>query len=131
MNTILITGRLGKDPDLKTAQNGTEYTNISVAVDRRKKQDEERKTDWFRCTAFGKTAVFITTYLRKGDNIIISGSMENDPYKDKETDKLRDSWQIKIQRAESPKASKTQEDNATSAAPTEGYEPLSDDDVPF
>ena len=133
MNKIIITGRLGKKPELKTGGNGNEYTTVSVAVDRRKEKDKDRVTDWFYCTAFGKLAVFITTYFNKGDGIEISGRMENDRYKDKDGNN-RDSWKVMIENAEFAKGGSKSGNNAAetpAAAPVEGFTPLNEDDVPF
>ena len=133
MNKIIITGRLGQKPELKTSGTGNEYTTISVAVDRRKEKDKDRVTDWFYCTAFREKAVFITTYFNKGDGIEIFGRMENDLYKDKDGNN-RDSWKVMIENAEFPKGGSKSGNNATetpAAAPVEGYTPLNEDDVPF
>lgn len=134
MNHIIITGRLGRDPELKTGGNGTEYCQFSVAVDRRKTdKDQEKKTDWFRCVAFGKTAVFIDKYFKKGDGIELDGRMENSPYKDKDTDKNRDSWQLMVERVEFPKGGKGGEGSGSSgsSAPVSGFEQIDPDDLPF
>lgn len=134
MNHIIITGRLGRDPELKTGGNGTEYSQFSVAVDRRKTdKDQEKKTDWFRCVAFGKTAVFIDKYFKKGDGIELDGRMENSPYKDKDTDKNRDSWQLMVERVEFPKGGKGGEGSGSSgnSAPVDGFQSIDPDDLPF
>lgn len=134
MNHIIITGRLGRDPELKTGGNGTEYSQFSVAVDRRKTdKDQEKKTDWFRCVAFGKTAVFIDKYFKKGDGIELDGRMENSPYKDKDTDKSRDSWQLMVERVEFPKGGKGGEGSGSSgnSAPVDGFQSINEDDIPF
>ncbi len=133
MNKIIITGRLGADPELKTSGSGTEYTNFSVAVDRRKEKDKERKTDWFYCAAFGKLAVFITTYFKKGDGIELSGRMENDRYKDKDGNN-RDSWKLMIENAEFTKGGSKAGNDATdqpATAPVEGFAPVNEDEIPF
>lgn len=133
MNKTIITGRLGRDPELKTGQTGAEYCTFSVAVDRRKTdKDEEKKTDWFRCVAFGKTAVFVDKYFKKGDGVEIIGRMENSPYKDKDSDKIRDSWQLLVELIEFPKG-KTGGSSAPAqaAAPVEGFSPLNEEDIPF
>lgn len=132
MNKIVISGRLGRDPELKTAGNGTEYVNFSVAVDRRKNKDEEKKTDWFRCVAFGKMAAFISTYFKKGDGIEISGRMENEPYTPKDSDKAVDAWKLTVEGCEFPKGKSAQADTKPAAnRPPEGFEPLSEDEIPF
>lgn len=50
MNIIALTGRLGKDPELKQTLGGTGLVKFTVAVDRPGKSKE---TDWFDCAAFG------------------------------------------------------------------------------
>ena len=132
MNRSVITGRLGRDPELKTGGSGTEYCQFSVAVDRRKAdKDQEKKTDWFRCVAFGKTAAFIEKYFKKGDGIEIQGRMENDPYKDKDTGKNCDSWQLMVELVEFPKGGKSGDGSGSSSAPVEGFTQINEDDIPF
>ena len=48
-NMIMIHGRLTRDPELKTASTGSEYCNITVAVD--SFNGKEKETDFFDCTA--------------------------------------------------------------------------------
>ena len=74
MNSIIIHGRLVRDPELKTGGSGVEFCKFTVAVDRRKKDDP---TDFFDCTAFGKTGAAIAQYLKKGREILVSGRMES------------------------------------------------------
>ena len=78
-------GRITHEPELKTSASGTEYTNISIAVDRRKKdKDGNKQTDFVKATIFGKQAVLVTTFFKKGDGILVSGRCESDKYTDKD-----------------------------------------------
>jgi len=131
MNRTIITGRLGKDPELKTGQSGAEFCNFSVAVDRRPDKDGNKATDWFRCTAFNKTAAFIEKYFKKGDGIEIEGRMENSPYEDKDTKKTRDSWQLMVERVEFPKAKGGEAKTEAASAPVDGFQQVNEDDLPF
>lgn len=92
MNKIIIQGRLTKDVEIESSKSGSEYTRFSVAVDRPGKKGEEKQTDFFNCTAFGKTAAFIKQYFKKGDGILIEGSMESSTY-EKDGEK-RLSWAL-------------------------------------
>ena len=74
-NMIMIHGRLVRDPELKTAGTGTEYCNMTVAVD--SFNGKEKETDFFDCTAFGKTAAAISKFFQKGREIIVIGSMRS------------------------------------------------------
>jgi len=100
MNQIIITGRLTRDPELRTTNSGTEVCNYSVAVDRRVRKDEEKQTDYFECTSWGKGGVFVNAYFHKGDGITIHGRMESHKY-EKDGQK-RVSWGITVDDVEFP-----------------------------
>ena len=77
MNKIIIKGRLTRDPELKTGGSGVEFCKFTVAVDRRPVKDREKETDFFDCTAFGKTGAAISQYMGKGREILVEGRMES------------------------------------------------------
>lgn len=77
MNKIIITGRLGRDIEMKVSGNGSEYAQFTVACNREPKKGQDQQTDWFNCTAFSKTALFLQKYFKKGDGIVITGRMES------------------------------------------------------
>jgi single-strand DNA-binding protein len=95
MNIIALTGRLGKDPELKQTPGGTGLVKFTVAVDRPGKSKE---TDWFDCTAFGKTAEFVKSWFKKGSWIEITGSMQMNSYTAKDGAK-RTAWGVIVDRA--------------------------------
>jgi single-strand DNA-binding protein len=74
-NTIVIHGRLTRDPELKTGSTGSEYCNFTVAVD--SYNGKEKETDFFDCTAFGQTGVAISKFMTKGREILVEGRMES------------------------------------------------------
>ena len=75
MNKIIVMGRLTKDPEITSTQNGTTIARYTVAVDRRFKKEGAQNTDFFNCVSFGKQADFIAKYLKKGVKVVISGEM--------------------------------------------------------
>lgn len=81
LNRIIIMGRITADLTVKQTNSGKEYLRFSVAVEQPAK-DGEIKADFFRCTAWGKTALFIDKYFGKGAMILIEGSIHNDNYTD-------------------------------------------------
>lgn len=81
MNRTIIMGRITADLELRKTNSGKELVNFSVAVDQPVK-DGEKKADFFRCTAWGSTAQFITKNFGKGAMILLEGSMHNDNYTD-------------------------------------------------
>ena len=77
MNNVVIIGRLTRDPEIRYTQSGKGVANISVAVNRRFNKDE---TDFFDCTAWGKTAEIAAEYLRKGSQVGITGSLRQERF---------------------------------------------------
>lgn len=83
----IIVGHLGKDPEERAMPNGKAVANFSVAVTERWKNkdgDEQERTEWYNCAAFGRTAEIATEYLQKGSLVMVTGRMQTDKYEDKE-----------------------------------------------
>lgn len=99
MNKIVIHGHLGRDPELKPykTSKGEDGKLVSFAVGVSRTSGDE--TDWFDCTAFGKTAEVIDKFLRKGSEVIIEGAMESRKYEAKDGSK-RTAWGIRVERFE-------------------------------
>lgn len=81
VNRAVILGNLGKDPEIKTLQDGTKLANFSVATSetwRDKNSGEKKeKTEWHRITVWGENLVrVVEQYVRKGDKIYIEGKIE-------------------------------------------------------
>jgi len=96
MNSIIIKGRLTRDPEMRTTQSGKSVTDFSVAVDRRIQKD---KTDFFDVTAWEKTGEFVNKYFRKGKEILVQGEMQRREYTDKSGNK-RYAWNLIAQNVE-------------------------------
>ncbi len=73
----VLYGRLGNNPDPRQTQKGQEMSVMSVGWT---DTSPEKKTQWCRVKAFGKTANFCNKYLQKGDAIIVSGTMNLSDY---------------------------------------------------
>ena len=69
MDQLIITGRLGSDPEMKYLPNDTAVTNFSVAANRVWKDAQGEKVEqvvWYRIAAWGKQAESCNQYLSKG-----------------------------------------------------------------
>lgn len=75
MAIIQIIGNIGRDPETRFTPSGAQVTSFTVAVNRVSTQGGERKeeTDWYRVSAWGRTAEFATQYLQKGRRVFVSG----------------------------------------------------------
>lgn len=95
MNVWIGEGRLVRDPEIKVVGGGIELCKFTVACDRKKGKDGEKKADFIDCTAFGKKGAFIEKYFRKGDGIAIVGRFESDTYDAKDGTK-RTKWGVMV-----------------------------------
>jgi single-strand DNA-binding protein len=68
-----ILGRLGKDPELKTLDNGTAVLNFNLATDHGYGQN--KKALWIRCAVFGKRAETLSQHLAKGSQVLVQGEL--------------------------------------------------------
>lgn len=77
LNKVILMGRLTRDPELRTTQNGVSVTTFSLAVDRNfQRQGEERQADFINIVAFRHTADFVKKYFVKGQLVCVSGSLQ-------------------------------------------------------
>ena len=80
MNVVIISGNLGRDPELSyTPQTQTACCRLSVAVARQKRDEQP---DWVRVTVWGKQAESCNQYLTKGQEVKVVGSLRINKGKD-------------------------------------------------
>lgn len=77
LNKVIIGGRLTQEPELKTTQSGLSVVSFNIAVNRKAKQGEEQKADYFSVTAWRGTADFVGRYFHRGSSICIVGQLQN------------------------------------------------------
>lgn len=63
MNTVSLTGRFTRDPDVRYTNEGKTIARFTLACDRRYKTEGGQQADFIGCVAFGKTAEFIEKYF--------------------------------------------------------------------
>lgn len=88
MNNCNFTGRLTRDPELKTTLSGKKYTNFCLAVDGIKDKDGNKTADFVDCIAWNKSAEIIAQYARKGSKLGVSGRLHTTTY-DKDGEKRK------------------------------------------
>jgi single-strand DNA-binding protein len=82
VNKVILIGNLGKDPDVRTTQNGSRVASFSVATSEswKDKMTGERKenTQWHRVVIFNDALVGVAErFLRKGTKVYIEGQLES------------------------------------------------------
>ena len=91
LNRIVIMGRLTRDPELKTTNNGIPVVSFSLAVDRdfADKESGERGVDFIDVIAWRHTAEFVSRYFTKGRMAVVSGRLQMRNWTDKEGGKRK------------------------------------------
>lgn len=80
--TVVLVGRLGRDPEMRYTPSGAAVTSFSVATDRRytgADGQSVQETTWFRISVFGKQAESCNQYLTKGKLVLVEGRLTPDP----------------------------------------------------
>lgn len=129
MNRIIIHGRLTKDPELGeyTIKNETrKKCKFTVAVDRR-----GEGTDFFNCITFGNLSEVIDKFFSKGKEIVVSGSMQCNPY-DADDGKKRYPWTLIVNEFDFCGSKKDGDGGSGNSDNTpDGFEPIDDEYIPF
>ena len=78
INSVVISGNLGADPELRNTASGTAILSLRVAVNERRKDQSGEWTDcvnWVDAVMFGARAESVSRYLQKGSKVSISGRL--------------------------------------------------------
>lgn len=82
MQKITVTkANLGRDAELKRTKNGDDV--LSFPIGATQGYGDNKKTNWYRCSVWGKRATALQPYLLKGTMVNISGELEVDEYEGK------------------------------------------------
>lgn len=136
-NKVILIGNLTRDPEVKSLPKGTAVCNISMAVNRRWKNDagEEKEEVYFAdCKAFGRQAETIGQYVKKGHPLMVEGRLTREEWDDKKTGEKKSATRIMI---ETFQFLKGRDEGAApaprrEAAPAPAPKPdLDADDLPF
>ncbi|MDT8856084.1 single-stranded DNA-binding protein [Paracoccaceae bacterium Fryx2] len=87
VNKVIIVGNLGRDPEVRSFQNGGKVVNLNIATSEswRDKATGERKekTEWHRVAILNENLAKIAEqYLRKGSTVYIEGQLETRKWQD-------------------------------------------------
>ena len=85
MNTVILMGRLTRDPEMRQTTNGVSVATYTLAVDRRGK---DAGADFIRCVAYDKAADFAGKYFRHGQRVLVSGRIQTGSYTNREGQKV-------------------------------------------
>jgi single-strand DNA-binding protein len=128
-NRVVLVGRAGKDPEARYFESGSMVANLTLAVNRRSRDD---KPDWFPLEIWGKQAQVAADYVRKGSLLGIIGSFKLDRWTDRSSGEERSKPVISVDRLELLGSKRDAEGGAGGGYSAPGYVgPASDEEVPF
>lgn len=151
VNRVILIGNLGRDPEVRHAQDGTKIVNLNIATSEnwkdRNSGERKEKTEWHRVVVFSdRVADVAERYLKKGSKVYIEGALQTRKWTD-QSGAEKYSTEIVISRfkgeltmldgpGESDSSAYTTDHPPSSSTqhrhqePAGGWNP-SDDDIPF
>lgn len=73
LSKAYLVGNVGADPEVRTTGDGTRVASFSLAVNRKRGQEEF--TDWYRVSAWRGLAEVVEKYVRKGSRVMVDGPL--------------------------------------------------------
>lgn len=144
VNKAIIVGNLGRDPEIRSLNNGDRVANLNVATSEtwRDKSSGERKekTEWHRVTIFNDNLVKVAeSYLKKGSTVYIEGQIQTRKWTD-QSGVEKYSTEIVLQKfngvltmlggkSDGGEARSSSDGYSQSSAPSQTYDDMGD--VPF
>ncbi|MEL0231802.1 MAG: single-stranded DNA-binding protein [Hyphomicrobiales bacterium] len=152
LNKVLLIGRLGNDPEIRTTQDGRSVVSFSLATSDtwRDKNTNERKerTEWHRIVIFNEgLSKVVEQYVKKGSRVYLEGQLQTRKWQD-QSGQERYTTEIVLQNysgnltildssgdssSSIPSSSSSQLDqfNQTTSASSEEIADEFDDEIPF
>ena len=127
INSVTLVGRAGRDPEVRYFESGTVVANLTMAVNRRNRNDDP---DWFNLEIWGKQAQVAADYVKKGSLIGITGSFKLDTWKDRNTGEDRNKPVVRVDRLELL-GSKRDSENSNFQSNNSFNQQASNDEIPF
>lgn len=88
INKVILVGRLGKDPEIRSTPQGNTVAKFTLATDEKftdRAGEKQERTEWHNIVAWGKLGEICGQYLKKGKLVYIEGSIRTDSWDDKES----------------------------------------------
>lgn len=84
MNSVVLIGRLTRDPEVRYTASQMAVATFTIAIDRPVRSGGEKQTDFPRITVFGKQAENCEKYLAKGRLVGVQGRLQTGSYKNRD-----------------------------------------------
>lgn len=146
VNKVILIGALGRDPEIRTTQDGRQIANMSVATSESWKDkgtgEKREKTEWHRVVIFNEGLAKVAgDYLRKGSKVYLEGQLQTRKWTDRDgverysTEVVLQAFNGKLVMLESPRNASSDDGAGESAseqrAPAPAATQLIDDEISF
>lgn len=142
LNRVVLVGRLTKDPEFRTTQNGVSVANFTLAVNRNfKNKNGEQQADFINVVVFRQQADNVNNYLSKGNLAGVDGRIQSRSYENKEgqrvfvTEVVADSVQFLEPKNNNQQNNQPQQQRGQAPAGNNPFgnnnADIDDDDLPF
>jgi single-strand DNA-binding protein len=89
VNKVILVGNLGRDPEIRSTQDGREIANLAIATSESWKDkntgERKEKTEWHRVVIFNEGLVnVVKNYVKKGSKLYIEGALQTRKWTDKD-----------------------------------------------
>ena len=87
INKVILIGRLGADPEVKTVGSGQQVARLSVATSENwtdKEGQKQERTEWHRIVVWGKLAELCGRFLAKGRQVYVEGRLQTRSWEDQQ-----------------------------------------------
>ncbi len=139
VNIAIVSGNLGRDPEVRFTQSGRAVANFSVATNESwigQDGNRQERTEWHNIVVWGKQAESCGQYLAKGRQVLVHGRIQTRKWTD-QNGQDRYTTEIVAQRVQflggggGARASQEAQEQGFGDAPSPFQSPPIDDDIPF
>ena len=125
VNSVTLVGRAGRDPEVRYFESGNVVANLTLAVNRRKRDEEP---DWFNLEIWGKQAQVAADYVKTGSLLGITGSFKLDSWTDRNSGESRTKPVVRVDRLELLGSKRDSESNGFASGAQNNP---TNDEIPF
>lgn len=125
MRNITVAGNVGQDSTIRQTKSGKSVLGFSVAV--KAGWGENEHTIWFNCSMWGVRGERLSSYIKKGTSVCVSGSFDTREYEGKTY------MEIEVSEVTLQGQAKSQEGGQgyNQGSETSGHSDYQDDEIPF
>jgi single-strand DNA-binding protein len=142
VNKVILIGNVGKDPEIRSTQDGRGIANLSIATSESWKDkntgERKEKTEWHRVVVFNDNLVnVIKNYVKKGSKLYVEGTLQTRKWTDKDgaekyaTEVVLQGFSGQLTLLDGKRESSGTAHEATQAPAQQTVSQILDDEIPF